>query len=218
MTVVEHVAGTQIVLRGQVSDSLTGLGIAASLALDFDQGAGFRPLPFPLRRQSGGLFAVAARLGEISGRMQLGKAVTLRLTATAPGYQTATLTQALTAAQFARKPDTIMVGGVAVPVQTVAAAPIILKLVLKPRPVMLAGMVVSDHQLSAPVPGAEVQITGPGGTLVTTDITGRFRFDAPPLALSLPLKVTLGTRTAQAVHLTDFATPVNFVTLNLPTI
>lgn len=106
----------------------------------------------------------------------------------------------------------------AVPVESVAAAPIILKLALKPKPVMLAGLVVSDNQLAAPVPGAEGQITGPGGTLVTTDNTGRFRFDAPPLALSLPLKVTLGARTVQAVHLTDFATPVNFVTLNLPTI
>ena len=110
MTVVEHIAGPQILLRGQVSDSLTGLGIAASLVLDFAQGAGFKPLPFPLRHQSGGLFAVAARLSDIAGRMQSGKAVTLRLTASAPGYQSATPTQALTAAQFARKAGSIMVG------------------------------------------------------------------------------------------------------------
>lgn len=216
MMIVEHVAGTQILLRGQVTDALTGAGIAARLTLTFDQGAGPRPLPFGLRHQTGGYFAVAARMTEIVARMRLGQAVTLGLTAEAEGYQTASLSRALTAAEFARKDSVLQVGGQAVPTQSVAAAPIVMALTLKPNPVMLAGIVLSANQLTDPVPGAKVKITGPGGSETTSGPDGRFRFDAPPLALSLSLTATLGPRTASALHLTEFTTPVNFITLSLP--
>lgn len=217
MTVIEIIPGTQILLRGQITDALTKAGLTAALTCEFDQGAGFRPLPFALRLQAGGRYAVAARIAEIAARMQIGAAVSLRLSAVAPGYQTASITRALTAAQFARTAAVINVKGVAVPTEQIAAAPVVIDLKLKPKPVMLAGLVLSDNDPATPVIGAQVQITGPGGSTVTTDPTGRFRFDAPPLLLTLPLRLSLGARTAIASHITDFATPVNFITLNLPT-
>lgn len=217
MSVVEIIPGTQILLRGQVTNSLTGIGITAALTIDFDQGAGFRPVPLSVRQQAGGWFAVAARIEEIAARMRIGAATSLRLTAAAPGYQTATVTRALTAAQFARVTTIITVKGVAVPTERIAAAPVVIDLRLNPRPVMLAGLVLSDNDPDMPVVGAQVQITGPGGFSITTDAVGRFRFDAPPLLLSLPLQVTKGARVANAAHVTDFGSPINFITLNLPT-
>ena len=82
---------------------------------------------------------------------------------------------------------------------------------------MLAGLVLSDNDPDVPVVGARVRITGPGGSAATTNAAGRFRFDAPPLLLSLPLRVTKGPRVAVAAHVTDFDSPVNFIMLNLPT-
>ena len=217
MSVVERTLGPQVLLRGQVRDALTNAGLDATLVLEFDQGAGFAPLPFVPRKQQAGLFAVAARLTEFSARMQIGKAVAFRLTATANGYQAQAVSKSLTAAKFARKAAIVMVGGVAVPSETIAAAPVILEVLLKPLPIMLAGQVLSDSDFAAPVAGASVEIKGPGGALRVTDANGRFRFDAPPLTISVPMRVTLGPRVAEAVHVFDYATPINFKMLNLPT-
>lgn len=217
MSVVERILGTQILVWGHIRNALSNAGIDARLTLEFDQGAGFSPLPFPLRKQQGGFFAVAARLAEVSARMQIGKAVNFRLTATAIGYQSGSVSKSLTAANFARKADIIMVGGVAVPSDSIAAAPVTLEVLLKPMPVMLAGQVLSDSDFSAPVAGAKVQITGVGGSEVIADTDGRFCFDTPPLTLSVPLRVTLGPRIAEAVHVFDYTTPINFKMLNLPT-
>lgn len=217
MSVIEIIPGTRILLRGQVRNSLTGAGLAAELSLEHDQGAGFRPLPFPIRQQPGGWFAISARLSDIAARLRIGQPLTLRLTANAPGHRPGVLTRVLTAAQFARVTGSITVKGVAVPVDRIAAAPVILDLVLPPRAVMLAGIVLADNDPATPVSGARVRITGPGGMAVTTNAAGRFRFDAPPLALTLPLRVTKGARVTVSSHITDFATPVNFITLNLST-
>lgn len=54
MSVIEIIPGTQILLRGQVTDALTTAGISAILNAEFDQGSGFRPIPFALRHQAGG--------------------------------------------------------------------------------------------------------------------------------------------------------------------
>lgn len=154
---------------------------------------------------------------EVAARMRVGAATTLRVTATAAGFQTAVVTRALTATEFARQATMITVKGVAVPSARIAAAPVVIDLAMNPRPVMLAGLVLADHDPAAPVAGAQVQITGPGGSTVSTDVTGRFRFDAPPLLLVLPLRVSKGLRGALVTHVTQFDTPVNFITINLPT-
>jgi hypothetical protein len=217
MSVIEIIPSTQILLRGQITDALTGVGITAALTMEFDQGAGFQPLPFALRQQAGGWFAVAARMGEIAARLRIGAAVTLRLSAVAAGYQTATVVRVLSAAEFARVARMITVKGVPVPTEQIAVAPVVINLNLSPKPVMLAGLVLSDNDPDTPVAGAQVQITGPGGASVTTDAAGRFRIDAPPLLLSLPLRVSKGARVALDTHVVSFDTPVNFITLNLPT-
>ena len=218
MTAPEVIAGPLVLLRGRVADGLTGEGLAqAGLWAEVRQGGDWFALPFGLRGQGGGWFAASARLTDIAARLRLGVATEFRLRAASAGHVTAEATVALTAAQFSRVTATQTIRGVAVAVSRLAGAPVILDIALQPRPVMLAGLVIDNHDTASPMAGVSIAIAGSAAT-ATSDARGRFRIDAPPLARSWDVTATLGSRTAQAPHVTDFALPVNFITLSLPAV
>jgi hypothetical protein len=218
MSVAEIVPGTQILLRGRLSNLLTDAGIAdAVLQIDTRQGGDWTRVPFSLRQQNGGWFAIAARMTEISARLQLGVATSFRVIATHPDFVTGEATLDLTPAQFSQATGSVDIGGTTVPTAAIAGAPFVLDLQLEPRPVMLAGLVTRDNDAAQPVAGADVTIAGTGGSTVSTDADGRFRFAAVPLALALDVSTTDGTRTSAQIHVVDFARPVNAITLSLIT-
>ncbi len=226
MTAPEVIAGPLVLLRGRVSDALTGEGLAgeglageglaqAGLRADVRQGGDWFALPFALRGLGGGWYAASARLTEIAALLRFGVATEFRLRAAAAGHVTAEATVALTAAQFSRVTATQTIEGVAVTVSRLAGAPVILNLALLPRPVMLAGLVIDNHDPASPVSGATISIAGSAAT-ATTDARGRFRIDVPPLARTWTVRATLGARSVEVLHVTDFALPVNFASISLP--
>lgn len=216
MSMTETLAGPLVLLRGRVADGLTGAGLdQARLVAEVRQGGPWRPLPFALRGQGGGWFSCAAPMTGVAARLRLGVATEIRLRATAAGHDPAEATASLTAAQFTRVTAQQQVKGATITVARIAGAPVILDLALMPRPVMLAGLLIDNHDPASPVAGATIAIAGSAAT-ATTDARGRFRIDAPPLARTWTVRATRGARSVEVLHVTDFALPVNFASLSLP--
>ena len=105
------------------------------------------------------------------------------------------------------------VGGRTIKVQRIAGAPFDLSLTVDPAAVALAGMVLRDHDPAAPIEGVRVT-AGPASAV--TDSAGRFLLPALPLLAEVELEIEVGHTLTPHVYRIDYETPVNRVTLSLP--
>lgn len=198
----------QLLLSGRIADAISSARLLTTPALavtDADRPA--RALGLLLRLLPDGLFSVS-----LDPRGSLPPAaVTLRLTVTAPGYQEAVADVALSAADLARVPGTVMVGGDSEPVTRLASAPVVQDIFLMPQPVTLAGRIVAADDPAVPIAGASVRVTAPsqmGPAL--TDAAGYFTLPSVPVAAELTLEISApGRQAATPTVPLDYRTPTN---------
>lgn len=219
MGAVDVIAGPTVLLRGRISNGLTSAGLdGVALVIEYRQdGSAWLPLLFEIRIRAGGWYAVGASEQELGARLALARATDFRLSATHSQFQAGMAEVSLSAADMTFAAQNVTVSGKVVVLKRLAGAPLSLDLALLPNPVMLSGRVLSDNQPDAPVAGADVTITGAGGSTVATDANGRFRFDVIPMAQVLTLEITDGARTTNLNHTVDFNQPVNQIDTSLIT-
>ncbi|KGK41334.1 hypothetical protein LH51_15540 [Nitrincola sp. A-D6] len=76
---------------------------------------------------------------------------------------------------------------------------------------------VRDDDPAEPVAGAEVRLNGEAAGAQTTDASGRFLFDALPLAQTVTVSASDGEVNSSTSHLIDFNKSTNHLTLSIPT-
>jgi hypothetical protein len=217
-TVVTH----QALIVGQVTDGLTGARTIHpfDVELRYQTGVSEPPRRFPLtpRVDSGGLFVFPGLSMMAFPRLGPGETLDLRLTISAPRYQTQEIDFTLTDADLALTGEVLSVGALTA-TASVLDAPLREEVVaLLPEPVHLAGRVVSADDPEQPVPNAQVRITAPEARgPVATNVDGYFTLQNLPVAQEVTVRVTAPPdfkRLVTTVRL-DYRQPVNRVTFAL---
>ncbi len=214
----EMFASAQCLIRLKVTDAVSDRFLSdVSLAVMVrTEAGGERPSPFALRSARDGWFVMAMSLLDLSAKMKTGADTEFRFTVSKPGYTPQDVVLAITAAEFQIIDDPITVGGESYPRRRVSGAPFEREIALAPLPVRLAGVVLEDNALDAPIAGATVKLDDAGATETLTDAEGRFLFETLPLEQSVSVTATHDGRSVTRSHILTFSQPTNQLTLSIP--
>jgi hypothetical protein len=209
----------QTIASGRAAERITGRALTAlSATLSFRVGTGlFRPLPARFHSRAEGYFAfglIPARdLPDPSAAPSFTLRAELELELERAGAAPAAVEATVPGAALALEEVEQDLGGRTVRIERIAGAPFDLSLSVDPSPVALAGIVLRDHDPATPAAGVTVTA---GSTSAVTDSGGRFFLSALPLLAEVALDLTDGpTTTTQPFHI-DYETPINRVSLSLP--
>ena len=213
---VSDPGGRQLLVTGRVADAISGRGIAAEIALDYDAAGdgGFRPLPAELARRADGWFAF--HLAPRHLPPPTGAAPALRLTITAPGHAGAVRTIAVAPVELALEEATRTVAGHPVTLQRIVGAPFRQSAQLSPHAVALDVVVLEAADPASPIAGATVEmLTLPGGSQVTGS-DGGCRFSPLPVVAAVEFRVTRGQQVTQHRVRPAFDRPLNRAVFAVP--
>jgi len=208
-------SASQAIAVGRAAERITGRALAdLSATLWYRTGMEpFLPLAVRFRMGAEGYFAFALMpdrdLPDVSGAPSVVLRAQFQRRGVALDPVEATVPGAALAIEEIERP----VGGRIVRIRRIAGRPVDLSLSVDPRPVALAGIVIRDHDPA--VPAAGVTVTA-GLTSTVSDAGGRFFLPALPSLPDLVIQLADGATTSNHhVHL-DHETPVNRVSLSLP--
>lgn len=205
----------QTIAAGRAAERITERGLTAlSATLSFRAGTDpLRPLPARFHLRAEGYFAFGLIPERDMPDLSAASSVTLRAEFERHGTAPVAVEATVPGAALALEEVERTVAGRTVTVERIAGAPFDLSLMVDPAPVALAGIVLRDHDPAAPAAGVTVT-AGPAAVL--TDAGGRFFLPALPLVAEVELELTDGTETTTQPFHIDYETPVNRVSLSLP--
>jgi hypothetical protein len=205
----------QTIASGRAAERITGRALTGlSATLSFRVGTGlFRPLPAQFHSRAEGYFAFGLIPGRDLPGVSAAPSVTLRAEFERAGAAPAAVEATVPGAALALEEIEQDLGGRTVRIERIAGAPFDLSLSVDPAPVALAGMVLRDHDPAAPAAGVTVTA---GSASAVTDSGGRFFLPALPLLAEVALHLTDGPTTKTQTFHIDYETPVNRVSLSLP--
>lgn len=212
----------QALIVGRVTDGLTNRPTLRppAVELTYQTLAGQPPRSYPLnvRLDSSGVFAFAGMPGTAFPRLSPGGTLDLRLTISAPRYQTRTIDFTLSGTDLALIDRTLDVDGELLSASVLDAPLREENVALLPEPVHLGGRVVSADDPETPVAGAHITVTAPETRgPVSTDTDGFFTLHDMPVAQEVTVEVSglpSFEQIVTTVHL-DYRQPVNHVTFAL---
>jgi hypothetical protein len=204
-----QVPSRQVIVKGRAFERFTNIGLDVTAAvLSFGFGTISGRIPASPVFKPGGFFALhldpTHPLPDVSGA----GTVTLSLALVLRDGSSETLTLDMAEADLARATRDIEIDGVTLPVRHIVGAPFEMIAARDPAPVRLLGQVLLDGDPTTPASGLGVTIAAlPAST--TTDINGRFRIDALPVAETVSIAFSDGTDTVTVSYRPDFLAPVN---------
>lgn len=203
----------QALVTGRIAERLTLRPLRPqTLTLELVRAAGARALPVVAGFRAGGWYALTLPSGAALPAVPMAEAAELRLMVTLADGRVQTAARAVSGADLASLARPVLLEGARFAAETVAGAPFALDCLFDPSPVMLAGVVIANHDPALPVPGATVSA---GAESAATDDRGRFRLSLP-VAAEVAVRVTHAAATADFTHRPDFLTPLNLTELSIP--
>lgn len=212
----------QALIVGRVTDGLTNRPTlrppAVELTYQTPPGQPARSYPLDVRLDSSGVFAFAGMPGTAFPRLSPGGTLDLRLTVSAPRYQTQNIDFTLADTDLAFVARTLDVDGESLSASVLDAPLREENVALLPEPVHLGGRVVNADDPETPVANAQITITAPEVRgPVSTNADGFFTLQDLPVAQEVTVHVS-GLpgfeEIVTIVHL-DYRQPVNRVTFAL---
>jgi hypothetical protein len=207
-------AGRQTIIKGRVSEAVTGRTLApTSAALEFTHAAKSGFLPATLLAKPGGYFALHLSPGRAMPGLTGHGPVTLKLTLGFSGRAPVNVSKNFPEVQLSIIDRPVEVASTLLVTRVVSGAPFVFDIVVPAVAVGLRGIVLKKTDPDQPL--ANVSVKAGNLAPVLTGANGRFAIDALPVTETVDL-VLQGT--GQPVNVTfrpDYLTPVNTVTLSL---
>lgn len=207
-------APRQLLLRGRVSEAITGRGLAPSeIRVEAEQGAVRAALPVTITHKPGGWYGAHLVPRGVWPVFAPAPDVTLWVTFTLPGRAPSLLSQTVSASALDLTSVALSLAGQPVHADRISGAPFDFSLSLDPLPVALAGTVIRDHDPSDPIAG--VTLTAAPAAPVLSDAQGQFFIPALPVLEQVQIGLSTGGPVTNVTLTPDYARRVNMATLSL---
>ena len=219
---IDPVIAHQALIVGQVTDGLMGRPTLRPPTVELyyqtpvDQPT--RRYPLTARLDSSGLFVFAGKPVTAFPRLSPGGTLDLRLTVSAPRYQTQNIDFTLSDVDLTLVERTLDIKGELLSVFVLNAPLLEQNAALLPEPVHLGGRVVNAEDPEEPIANAQITVTAPQVRgPVSTNAEGFFTLNDLPVAQEVIVQVS-GLPSFEEVVTTvrlDYRQPVNRVTFAL---
>ena len=219
---IDPVIAHQALIVGHVTDGLTGRPTLRPPTVELyyqtpvDQPT--RRYPLTSRLDSSKLFVFAGKPATAFPRLSPGGTLDLRLTVSAPRYQTQNVDFTLSDVDLTLVERTLDIEGESLSVFVLNAPLLEQNVALLPEPVHLGGRVVNAEDPEEPIANAQITVTAPEVRgPVSTNAEGFFTLNDLPVAQEVTVQVS-GLPSFEEVVTTvrlDYRQPVNHVTFAL---
>jgi hypothetical protein len=207
-------AGRQTIIKGRVSEAVTGRPLVPlSAALEFTHASKSGFLPATLLAKSGGYFALHLSPGRSMPELTGHGPVTLKLTLGFSGRTPVNVSKIVPEVQLSIIDRPVEVASTLLVTRVVSGAPFVFDIVVPAVAVGLRGIVLKKSDPDEPL--ANISVKAGNLAPVLTGANGRFAIDSLPITESVDLVLQGAGQPVTVPFRPDYLTPVNTVTLSL---